>query len=87
MIISHIVEGVDYDSGPYTAIFPAGSTSATFNVTIHDDNLLEVDEDIHFEVISITNNHIIAGLVTGTVTIIDTTSKFFVTSISMYVST
>ena len=73
MIIVFFVGGVDYHSGPYTAIFPAGSTNATFNVTIKDDDLLEANENIFFEVISITNNHFIAGVGLGTVTIIDTT--------------
>ncbi|XP_065912235.1 neural cell adhesion molecule 1-like [Dysidea avara] len=37
-------EGVDYDSGPYTVIFPAGVTSVSFGVPINDDNSMENDE-------------------------------------------
>ena len=36
---------MDYDSGPYTVTVPAGSTTATFNVPINDDNILEGGED------------------------------------------
>jgi len=36
--------GVDYDSGPYTVIFPAGMISVTFNVSITNDNVLERTE-------------------------------------------
>ena len=46
ILIIDFVGGVDYNSGPYTAIFPAGSTNATFNVTIIDDDLLEANENI-----------------------------------------
>ena len=36
--------GVDYSSGPYTVTFPAGATSASFDVPINDDSTLESDE-------------------------------------------
>ena len=36
--------GVDYDSGPYTATFPAGVTSVPFDVPINDDLILEFNE-------------------------------------------
>ena len=32
---------MDYTSGPYTVTFPAGQTTATFNVPITDDMILE----------------------------------------------
>ena len=36
---------MDYTSGPYTVTIPAGQTTATFNVPITDDMILEGDED------------------------------------------
>ena len=36
---------MDYDSGPYTVTIPAGQTTATFNVPITDDMILEGDEN------------------------------------------
>ena len=36
---------MDYTSGPYTVTFPAGATTATFNVPITDDNISEGDEN------------------------------------------
>ena len=36
---------MDYTSGPYTVTIPAGQTTATFNVPINDDNILEIDEN------------------------------------------
>ena len=37
---------MDYTSGPYTVMFPAGQTTATFDVRIiDDDDVLEVDEN------------------------------------------
>jgi len=35
---------VDYNSGPYPVIFPAGVTSVTFDIPITDDNILEGSE-------------------------------------------
>ena len=37
--------GVDYDSGPYSVTFTAGDTTASVNVSINDDNILENVED------------------------------------------
>ena len=36
--------GDDYDSGPYIIIIPAGLTSASFNVLITNDGILEDNE-------------------------------------------
>ena len=36
--------GVDYESGPYTVIFPAGEISVLFDVPIIDDHVLEENE-------------------------------------------
>ena len=38
--------GVDYVSGPYTVIFPAGNTSSSFDISITVDNLVELNETI-----------------------------------------
>ena len=36
---------MDYTSGPYTVTIPAGQTTATFNISINDDDEVEGDED------------------------------------------
>ena len=36
---------MDYTSGPYTVTFPAGQTTATFNVPITDAMILEGNEN------------------------------------------
>ena len=41
----------DYDSGPYTVTFPAGQTSASFDVPINDDITCEDDEDLTLVII------------------------------------
>ena len=35
---------MDYTSGPYTVKFPARDTTATFNIPINNDDILEGDE-------------------------------------------
>ena len=44
MFISFLIGGVDYNSGPYNVTFITGMASATFNVFITDDNILEDDK-------------------------------------------
>ena len=41
----YFVGNVDYDPGPYAVIIPAEVTHVAFNVTIHDDDLEESDEN------------------------------------------
>ena len=36
--------GNDYSNGPYNVTFPAGKTSATFDVQLYDDNVFEKNE-------------------------------------------
>ena len=46
----HSLGGVDYTAGPYTVTFTAGQTSASFGITINDDNILERSETFTIEV-------------------------------------
>ena len=64
---------MDYDSGPYTVTFPAGVTTATFNVPINDDNILEGNENF---MLTINETSLPTGVTRGTpaeaiVTIVD----------------
>ena len=36
--------GTDYNSGPYSVIFPAGITTASLNISINNDNIVEMNE-------------------------------------------
>ena len=36
---------MDYESGPYRVIIPAGQLSVQFDIAINDDNILENDEN------------------------------------------
>ena len=68
-------KGIDYNSGSYTVVFPIGSTNASVDIMIYDDDLLEEDEDLNISITSITNRHIVGTPGVATVTITDTTSK------------
>ena len=48
----HTIGGDDYHTGPYTAVFPAGETEVSFNVTIYDDEILESNETFLLRIIS-----------------------------------
>ena len=68
---------MDYTSGPYTVTFPAGSTTATFNVPITDDMILEELENFMLTI----NSSLPTGVTRGTpseatVTIVDDDRKF-----------
>ena len=43
--------GIDYDSGPFNLIIPAGGTSYQFSIEIINDNILE-----SFEIFNLTIN-------------------------------
>ena len=63
---------MDYTSGPYTVTFPAGSTTASFNIPINDDDILEGDENFMLTI----NQTLPTGVTRGTpseatVTIVD----------------
>ena len=68
---------MDYTSGPYTVIFPAGVTLATFSIPITDDNILEWNENFLLTI----NETSLPGLLTrshpdeATVTIVDNDCK------------
>ena len=70
-IIYYVAEkDVDYSSGPYHVIFPAGSANATLSILIHNDNVLEDDEYFSVEIILISNDHTFGTPNVATVTII-----------------
>ena len=35
---------IDYGSGPYTVMFPAGSTTASLSISVNNDNIVEMNE-------------------------------------------
>ena len=68
---------MDYTSGPYTVTFLAGSTTATFNVPINDDNIYEGNENF---ILTIDETSLPTGVTRGTpdeatVTIVDDDRK------------
>ena len=68
---------MDYTSGPYTVTFPAGQTTATFDVPIIDDSILEGSEDF---ILTIDETSLPDGVTRGnpgeaTVTIVDDDRK------------
>ena len=70
---------MDYTSGPYTVTFPAGQTTATFNVPINDDDIFEIDENF---ILTINPSLLSTRITTvgnsgqATVTIVDNDRKF-----------
>ena len=53
---------MDYTSGPYTVTFLAGNTTATFDVPINDDNILEGTENF---ILTIDDTSLASGLTVG----------------------
>ena len=84
----HILGDVDYNSGPYNVTFPIGSTNASFDITIINDGVFEFDEIFNISITSITNDRIVGSTpAVATVTIIDTTSKYIILFLCMYICT
>ena len=65
--------GVDYGSGPYSVIIPAGQVDVSFNITIIDDNIFEEEEKFNLTIntSALPNNVAIGDLDHTTVTIVD----------------
>ena len=42
-----IAEGFDYEPGPYTIVFNALTTSASFDITIFDNHTFEASESFY----------------------------------------
>ena len=79
---------MDYTSGPYTVTFPAGQTTATFDVPINDDDILEGDEEF---ILTIISSSLPIGITHGTpyeatVTIVDNESKYLVMHVSLFIT-
>ena len=69
---------MDYTSGPYTVTFAPGQTSATFDIPITDDMILEGDENF---MLTINPSLLPNGVTVGdsgqaTVTIVNDDCKF-----------
>ena len=60
----NIITGADYMTGPYTITLSAGSTTASFNISIIDDSVLESEEE-HFT-LTINSSSLPSGVTVGT---------------------
>ena len=65
--------GVDYGSGPFTVIIPAGDISVPFDVPIINDNVLEANESFNLTInsSSLPNRVTVTNPYQATVTIVD----------------
>ena len=71
-------EGEDYGSGPYSVTIPAKATGVQFDVNIHDDNVLEMDENFTLTInISSLPDRVISTNREATVTIVDDDGKYY----------
>ena len=75
--------GIDHDSGPYTVIFPAGQTQASFSVPLTKDNYYEGNENF---VLVINSLSLLSRVTPGspsqaTVTIVDNDGEQFLSHI------
>ena len=73
-----IGEDEDYGSGPYSVTIPAKAKSVQFDVTINDDNVLEMDESFTLT-INISSHPDLAIIADpqATVTIVDDDGKYY----------
>ena len=69
--------GTDYNSGPYNVTFPAGMTSASFDVVINDDSILERNESfvLTIDVDSLPEKVTNVSIAQATVILVDDDSK------------
>ena len=65
--------GVDYDSGTYPILISAGQTTASLNIAINDDNILEDNEEFKLSIreSSLTGRVMVGNPDEATVIIVD----------------
>ena len=70
-------QGIDYHSGPYTATFSAGTTIATFDVIINNDDMFRGARRFQLSIdpSSLPDNVTTDNINQATVTIVDDDSK------------
>ena len=71
---------MDYGSGSYEVTFTAGTTEASFNVSLTDDNIFESNENfmITIDPSSLPNNVTVGEPRRVTVIVVDNDGKYFV---------
>ena len=76
---------MDYGSGPYEVTFTAGTTEASFNVSLTDDNIFESNENfmITIDPSSLLNNVTVGDRKRVTVIIMDNDGNYFVLNVYM----
>ena len=52
---------MDYTSGPYSVILPAGEISVPFNISVNDDNIFEDIEIFMLTINSSLPNDVVSG--------------------------
>ena len=52
---------MDYTSGPYSVILPAGEISVPFNISVNDDNIFEDSEIFMLTINSSLPNDVVSG--------------------------
>lgn len=75
LLVMLIGGGIDYDSGPYTVIIPAGETNVSFYVSITDDRIHEIDENFILIINSTSLSDELAHFGPAVVTILNDDSK------------
>ena len=75
----NVTGGVDYNTGPYSVTFPIGSTNASFNITINNDDVLEDDEIFTLHISPVTSGlNVGTPNVQTTVYVTNNFSKYFI---------
>ena len=77
---------MDYGSGPYEITFTVGTTEASFNVSLTDDNIFESNENfmIAIDPSSLPNNVTVGDRKRVTVIIMDDDGNYFVLNVYMH---
>ena len=71
------IGGIDYNSGPYSCQFNAGDVRTSFNISIINDSMPEINEmfNLTIDVSSLHSNVTVGDRHQSTVTIVDDDGK------------
>lgn len=78
LLVIFLTGNVDFEPGPFAVTFPAGMTTASFNIPITDDSMFEGDETFTINIVPGTLPRQVqeGPNCTVIVTIVDDDSKF-----------
>ena len=80
VVYVHFAGNTDYSPGPYSVTFPAGMTTASFDIIIIDDSFTEENEQFYLTIdpLTLSSDVMFDNLNAAVITIVDDDGELFI---------